>query len=103
MLGLIICNLLHLCAAGIYVCITVGYGLDGGGTGYIFRQGLDILLYRVEVGSGSHPTSFRVGTGILTPGVKRLGHGAEYLPPSCAEVQNGGAISSFPHMLRLID
>jgi hypothetical protein len=37
-------------------------------------------------------------SGSLSLGVKRLGHETDHLPPSNAEVKNGGAIPSLPNM-----
>jgi hypothetical protein len=36
--------------------------------------------------------------GVLFPGVKRQGREADHLPPSSAEVKNGGAVPPLPHM-----
>jgi hypothetical protein len=41
---------------------------------------------------GPHPASYPLGTGALSPGVKRLGREADHSPPSSAEIENGGAI-----------
>jgi hypothetical protein len=51
------------------------------------------LLHSVQTGSGAHPASYPMCTG-----VKRLGREADHLNPSSAEVKNGGAIPPFPHM-----
>jgi hypothetical protein len=43
----------------------------------------------VQTGSGAHPASCTLGTGVLSPGVKaRPGRDAEHSPPSNAEVEN---------------
>jgi hypothetical protein len=43
----------------------------------------------VQTGSGAHPASCAVGTGVLSPGVKaRPGRDADHSPPSSAEVVN---------------
>jgi hypothetical protein len=44
-----------------------------------------------------HPASCPVYTGTLFPGVKWKGHEADHLPPSTAEVKNGGAIPPLPN------
>jgi hypothetical protein len=43
----------------------------------------------VQTGSGAHPASCPMGTGVLSLGVKaRPGRDADYSPPSSAEVVN---------------
>jgi hypothetical protein len=43
----------------------------------------------VQTGSGAHPASCPLGTGVLSPGVKaRPGRDADHSPPSSAEVEN---------------
>jgi hypothetical protein len=43
----------------------------------------------VQTGSGAHPASCLMGTGVLSPGVKaRPGCDADHSPPSSAEVEN---------------
>jgi hypothetical protein len=43
----------------------------------------------VQTGSGAHPASCTMGTGVLSPGVKaRPGRDADHSPPSSAEVEN---------------
>jgi hypothetical protein len=56
------------------------------------------LLHSVQTGSGAHPESYPMGTGALSPGVKRPGREADHSPPSSADVKNGGAIPLLPHM-----
>jgi hypothetical protein len=48
-------------------------------------------------GSGAHPTSCPMGTGALTPGVKRPGREDDYSPPSSAEVKNTWSYTSTLH------
>jgi hypothetical protein len=55
------------------------------------------ILHSVQTGSGAHPGSYPMGTGSLFPGVKRLKRETHHLPPSSAEVKNGGAITTLPH------
>jgi hypothetical protein len=45
------------------------------------------LLDVFQTGSGVHPTSYPMGTGALSPGVKRLGREADQSPPASAEVK----------------
>jgi hypothetical protein len=40
------------------------------------------------MGSGAHPASYPVGTGALSPGIKRPGREADHSPPTSAEVKN---------------
>jgi hypothetical protein len=43
----------------------------------------------VQTGSGAHPASCQMGTGVLSPGVRaRPGRDADHSPPSSAEVEN---------------
>jgi hypothetical protein len=42
----------------------------------------------VQTGSGVHPTSYPMDTGVLSPGVKRQGREADHSPPTTAEVKN---------------
>jgi hypothetical protein len=43
----------------------------------------------VQTGSGAHPASCTMGTGVLSPEVKaRPGRDADHSPPSSAEVVN---------------
>jgi hypothetical protein len=58
------------------VGLATGYGLDDRGVGV-----------RVHVGCGVHPASYPVGTGALSPGLKRPGREADHSPPASAEVK----------------
>jgi hypothetical protein len=42
--------------------------------------------------------SYSLGTGAVSPGLKRKGHGTRHSPPSSAEVKNGEAIPPLPSM-----
>jgi hypothetical protein len=43
----------------------------------------------VQTGSGAHPASYPMGTGVFFPGGKaRPGGNADHSPPSSAEVKN---------------
>jgi hypothetical protein len=65
--------------------------------GFDIQQGQDFSpLHSIQTNSGAHPASCSIGTGGISPGVKQLGHEADYSPPSSAEVKNGGAIPPFP-------
>jgi hypothetical protein len=43
------------------------------------------LRHYVQTGSGSHPASYPMGTGAVSPGVKWPGCEADHSPPSSAE------------------
>jgi hypothetical protein len=45
------------------------------------------LLHIVQTGSGVHPTSYKMVTGVSFPGVKRQGREADHSPPTSAEVK----------------
>jgi hypothetical protein len=53
------------------------------------------LFHYVQIGFGAYPTSYPMGTGAISPGVKRPRHEADKSPPSNAGVKNGGAIPQF--------
>jgi hypothetical protein len=51
----------------------------------------------VQTGSGAHPASCTMGTGVLSPGVKaRPGRDADHPPPSSAEVVMSRSYTSSP-------
>jgi len=51
-------------------------------------------LHRVQTGSGAHTASKPVGTGALSPWVKRPRQEAHHLPPPTAEVKNTWSCTS---------
>jgi hypothetical protein len=57
------------------VCITLGYGLDDGGSRVRFPAGAGnfSLHHRVQNGSGAHPASYPMGTMGSFPGGKAAG------------------------------
>jgi hypothetical protein len=58
------------------------------GSDFYTRQGPNIFpLHVVQIGSGTHPASYPMGTGVSFTGVKRLGREADYSPPTNAEVK----------------
>jgi hypothetical protein len=60
-----------------------------------FRQGQEFsLLHVVETGSGVQPTSYPIGTGALSPGIKRQGREADHSPPTSADVKKMWIYSS---------
>jgi hypothetical protein len=65
------------------VGIATDYGLDDRGVGVRVSVGLEFfLLHVVQTGSGVHPTSYPMGTG-----VKGRGREADHSPPTSAEVK----------------
>jgi hypothetical protein len=46
-----------------------------------------LLLHVVQTGSVPHPTSYPMGTGVLSLGVKRSGREADLSPPTSVEVK----------------
>jgi hypothetical protein len=67
------------------------YGLDDWAIGVRFPAGAEDFSSNlcVQTGSGAHPASCPMGTGVLSPGVKaQPGRDADHSPPSCAEVKN---------------
>jgi hypothetical protein len=87
--------------------MATGYGLEGQSS--VLGRGKRIfsLLHSVQTGPGAHADSNPMGTGELSPGVKRPRREADHSPPSNVEVKNSGAIPQLPpHIFmawRLID
>jgi hypothetical protein len=79
------------------VSIATGYGLDGWGLNPSTSK---ILLFsttsRAALGPIQPPIQWVLGA--ISPGVKWSEGKADHSPPSSAEVKNGGAIPSLPHM-----
>jgi hypothetical protein len=67
--------------------VGIATGLRAERSGFDIRQGLGIFRYRAQTGSGAHPASYPMDTGITYPGVKRLEREADHSPPSSAEVK----------------
>jgi hypothetical protein len=57
------------------VCIAIGYGLNGRGSGIPFPAGAGnfSLHHSVQTGSGAHPASYLMCTGGCFPGSKAAG------------------------------
>jgi hypothetical protein len=55
------------------------------------------LLHNVQARPTDHRASYKMGTWVVSPGVKRQKRVAHNSPPSSAEMQNGGAIPPLPH------
>jgi hypothetical protein len=66
------------------VGIVTGYGLDDRGVGVGVPVGSRIF---VQTGSGVHLSSYQMGTGGSSPGIKRPGREADHSPPASAEVK----------------
>jgi hypothetical protein len=50
----------------------------------------------VQIGSGVHPTSYKMGTGGSFPGVRRQGREADHSPTTSAEVKKMWIYTSTP-------
>jgi hypothetical protein len=48
-----------------YINIVEGYGLDGPGLEFWQRQDIS-LIHIVQSGSGAHPTSYSIRTGVFS-------------------------------------
>jgi hypothetical protein len=74
-------------------------GATGWTAGAWFRQEQEIFLYFTVSRPALGPTQppVRWAPGALSPRVKRPGHEADHLPPTTAEVGNGGAVPPLPH------
>jgi hypothetical protein len=55
------------------------------------------LVYNVQTDSGAQQASYLMGTGALSPGVKRPECEADHSPPTSAGVKNGGTIPPLLH------
>jgi hypothetical protein len=54
-------------------------------------------LHSVLMGSETSPASYSVVPGAVSPELKLPGRETNCLPPSTAEIKNGGAILPLPH------
>jgi hypothetical protein len=69
------------------------------GHGFDSQQEQDFsLLQSVQTGSWAHLTSYAVGTGAISPGVKRLGLEADHSTPYSAEAKKCGLVPPFPYV-----
>jgi hypothetical protein len=66
------------------VGIAISYGQSGRTSS---PGGFKDLLHVVQTGSGVKPTSYPMGTGALSQGVKRPGREADHSPPASSEVK----------------
>jgi hypothetical protein len=55
------------------------------------------VVCSVQSGSGAHPVPYRMHTGALSPGLKRLGRAADHSHSSSAEVKTDGDIHLLLH------
>jgi hypothetical protein len=70
------------------VSIVTGYRLDNQGVRFKSQWCQELSpLHIVQTGSGVHSTSYPMGTGALSPGVKRQGLEADHSLPTSAEVK----------------
>jgi hypothetical protein len=78
------------------VSIATGYGLDDRGSEVRFPAGAGnfSVLHHVQTGSGAHPASFPMGTGVSFLGLKRPEREADRSPPSSADVKNAWRYTS---------
>jgi hypothetical protein len=82
----------------MYDILYIGYWhKTGHARGSISGRGKRCFLHSVQTGSGAHPISFQMGTGALSPGVRRPGREVDHSPPYSVEVKNCGAITLLPH------
>jgi hypothetical protein len=79
------------------VGIAIGYWLGDRGFGVRVPVGQEFsLLQIVKTGTGANPTSYPMGTGALSPRVKRPGREADYSFPASAEVKKIWNYTSTP-------
>jgi hypothetical protein len=80
--------------------IATGYGLDDRGSRVRFPAGAGnfSLLRRVQTGSGAHPASYPICTGVLSLRVMRPGCEADHSHPTSGEVKNAWSYTSTLNM-----
>jgi hypothetical protein len=67
------------------------------GSEFEYRQGEEFsLLHIIRTGSGVHPISNPMGTGVSFPGRKRPEREADHSPPTIAEVKKTWVYTSTP-------
>jgi hypothetical protein len=65
--------------------------------GFRFQARNDFTLHHnVQTGSGAHPASYPMSTGVLSWGVKWPGREANHSPPSSTETKNVWSYTSTP-------
>jgi hypothetical protein len=63
--------------------------LSTGRSGVRFEaRARDLSLQMLQIGSGVHPATYSMGTGVLSLEVRRQGRDVDHLPPSSVEVKN---------------
>jgi hypothetical protein len=67
------------------VLLWLGYGLDNRGS---ISDSAGFLHQNAQTGSETHPSSYTIGIGVLSLGVKQPGRKANHSPSSRAEVMN---------------
>jgi hypothetical protein len=73
------------------------YRLDDRGVEFKSRWHQEFsLLHNIQTGYGSHPVSYQLGLGALSPAVKRPGREADHSPPTGAEVRKTWIYTSTP-------
>jgi hypothetical protein len=77
------------------VAIATNYWLDGRSS--VPDKGKRFSVFHsFQTGSGAHQASFKMGTGALSPELKRPERETDHSPPSTAEVKYRGAIPPLP-------
>jgi hypothetical protein len=72
---------------GNAVGIATGYGLYDRGVGSSSPGRIKNFRFFMSSTHGVHPASYPVGTGALSPGVKRQGRETDHCPPTSDEVK----------------
>jgi len=91
---LILVHILHYQNRGGSVSAVTRLGAGRPGLDSRQEQARFSHRHRVQASFGAHPTSYPMGTGALSPGVKRLGREADHSPLSSVE---HGTIPPLPH------
>jgi hypothetical protein len=77
--------------------MATGYGLEDQRVGvWVPEEQKFTFLQVVQTCSGAHPPSYPMGTGVLSPGVKRPGRETDHSPPISAEVKQTWAYTAIP-------
>jgi hypothetical protein len=82
-------SLISIAKGYVAMCWTTGVQLP--------EEERDFSPFRnLKIRSAAHPASYTMGTGAISPVIKRLGSEADHSTPPSTEVKNCGAIPPLP-------
>jgi hypothetical protein len=89
---------IHAFSRDSVIGVATSYGPGDQGFGVRVPVGDELSVHHfVQTGSEVHPTSYLMGTGGFSPGVKRSVREAEHSPPASAEVMKMWAYTYTTH------